>query len=82
MFPRDAQETIAKPAVVVKGRLINPALALISQTLPSEESSSLPSNCAVFPPCEISVVIRLLGPLQFVDPVKNSVDPRSNEFGI
>jgi hypothetical protein len=27
-----------------------------------------------------SVVIRLLWPLKFVDPLKNSVDPPSNEF--
>ena len=28
-----------------------------------------------FPPCEISIVIRLLRPLRFVDHVKNSIDP-------
>jgi len=29
---------------------------------------------------EISVDIRLLRPLEFVDPLPNSVDPQSNEF--
>jgi hypothetical protein len=33
----------------------------------------------LFPAREF-VVIRLLPPLEFVDPVKNSVDPQSNEF--
>ena len=31
---------------------------------------------------EISIVIRLLRQLEFVDPSKNSVDPPSNEFAI
>jgi hypothetical protein len=46
------------------------------------ESSSLPRYFPIFPPREISVVLRLLGRLQFVDPLKNSVDPPRNEFAI
>jgi hypothetical protein len=35
-----------------------------------------------FPLREMFVVIRLLWRLQFVDPVKNFIDPRRNEFMI
>jgi hypothetical protein len=62
----------------------NTALARISQTLSvgagPEESSSLPAYFLFVPPLEICVVIRLLWQLQFVDPVKNSGDLRSNEL--
>jgi hypothetical protein len=44
------------------------------------EASPFPANCNVFRHHEIFVDIRLLGSLQFVVPVKDFVDPQSNEF--
>jgi hypothetical protein len=41
-----------------------------------------PAESPIFSACEISVVIRLLWQPKFVDPLKNSVDPRSNEFAL
>jgi hypothetical protein len=47
-----------------------------------QEPSPLHSDSGGFPSREISVVIRLFGRLQFIDPVKNSVDLPSSEFAI
>jgi len=43
---------------------------------------TLPAGWAIFLLSEISIVFRLLQQLQFVDLVKNYVDPRSNEFAV
>jgi hypothetical protein len=37
---------------------------------------------AVFRAVKISIVIRLLPPLKFVDRAKNSIVPQSNEFAV
>ena len=41
-----------------------------------------PPLALYFRPRAISIVIRLFREFKFVDPVKNSVDPRRNEFAI
>jgi hypothetical protein len=41
-----------------------------------KEASPLPP-CAQISLCEISVVIRLLAPPKFVDPMENSIDPQA-----
>lgn len=46
------------------------------------EPPSPPANPAEFRRCGFSVVFRLLRQLQFVDLLKNSVDPRSSEFAL